>query len=94
MDAECPHVDQWAQFVRFRDYWTAQPGQRGVKADWDATYRNWIRKAADDTQRTNTARPNKSDRARQAVQAGIDLERMMGIADPGNRELTWESSPR
>lgn len=28
---------------KFRDYWTALPGQRGVKADWLATWRNWCR---------------------------------------------------
>lgn len=28
----------------FRDYWHAQPGQRGVKLDWAATWRNWIRR--------------------------------------------------
>jgi len=28
----------------FRDYWRAQPGQRGVKADWPATWRNWVRR--------------------------------------------------
>jgi hypothetical protein len=33
---------------KFRDYWHAQPGQRGVKLDWSLTWRNWIRKAADD----------------------------------------------
>lgn len=27
----------------FRDYWTAQPGQKGVKLDWDATWRRWVR---------------------------------------------------
>jgi hypothetical protein len=31
---------------RFRDYWRGMPGQKGVKADWDATWRNWVRKAA------------------------------------------------
>jgi uncharacterized protein YdaU (DUF1376 family) len=30
---------------RFRDYWVAIPGQRGVKLDWHATWRNWCRKA-------------------------------------------------
>ena len=30
---------------KFRDYWKAQPGQRGTKLDWDATFRNWIRNA-------------------------------------------------
>lgn len=31
----------------FRDYWRAQPGQRGVKADWSATWRNWMRTERD-----------------------------------------------
>ena len=28
---------------RFRDYWIAQPGAKGRKADWSATWRNWVR---------------------------------------------------
>lgn len=28
---------------KFRDYWHAVSGQKGVKNDWDATWRNWIR---------------------------------------------------
>lgn len=31
----------------FADYWTAQPGQRGVKLDWLATWRTWCRREAD-----------------------------------------------
>jgi uncharacterized protein YdaU (DUF1376 family) len=31
-------------FEQFKDYWTAQPGQKGVKTDWDATWRNWVRR--------------------------------------------------
>jgi hypothetical protein len=27
----------------FRDYWIAQPGQKGVKKDWAATWRTWVR---------------------------------------------------
>ena len=30
-------------FEKFKDYWIAQPGQKGVKLDWDATWRNWVR---------------------------------------------------
>lgn len=30
---------------RFRDYWLAKPGKDGVKLDWKATWRNWIRNA-------------------------------------------------
>jgi hypothetical protein len=32
---------------RFRDHWLAASGARGVKRDWQATWRNWIRKALD-----------------------------------------------
>lgn len=38
------------QLERFRDYWTAQAGTKGVKRDWDATWRNWIRRSATDFQ--------------------------------------------
>ena len=33
---------------KFRDYWKSQAGQKGVKLDWDSTWRNWVRKVADD----------------------------------------------
>lgn len=29
---------------RFRDYWVAESGQRAVKLDWLATWRNWVRR--------------------------------------------------
>lgn len=29
--------------ARFRDYWVAQPGSKGRKLDWPATWRNWVR---------------------------------------------------
>jgi len=28
---------------QFKDYWIAQPGQKGTKLDWEATWRNWVR---------------------------------------------------
>lgn len=33
---------------RFRDYWVSVSGQRGVKANWQATWRNWVRKHLDE----------------------------------------------
>jgi hypothetical protein len=38
----------------FRDYWISAPSQRGRKADWEATWRNWCRKAF----ATGPLRPN------------------------------------
>ncbi len=31
---------------KFRDHWLAQAGARGVKLDWSATWRKWVRNAA------------------------------------------------
>ena len=50
---------------RFRDYWTAQPGAKGRKTDWAATWRNWARRCQEQhTQpsRTPAPRSTTSDR--------------------------------
>lgn len=39
-----PELDPRDVFEGFRDYWVAQPGQKGVKTDWTATWRNWVRR--------------------------------------------------
>ena len=51
------------QIERFRDHWLSSPGQRGVKLDWNATFRNWIRRSADDHSRRNPRNraPHRSD---------------------------------
>lgn len=33
--------------AKFRDYWLAKSGSAGVKLDWSATWRNWVRRAAE-----------------------------------------------
>jgi hypothetical protein len=37
------HLSLSAELASFRDHFTSAPGQRGVKLDWDATFRNWLR---------------------------------------------------
>lgn len=32
--------------TKFREWWPAQPGQKGVKTDWGLTWKTWCRKAA------------------------------------------------
>ncbi len=46
---------------KFRDHWTAIPGQRGIKADWLAAWRNWCRneKPAESSSRANQVRTAK-----------------------------------
>lgn len=69
LPADCLLPPEWADFCKhqrpdlvprqvfdeFRDYWIAQPGQKGVKTDWDATWRNWVRRQ--NAPKTNSARP-------------------------------------
>lgn len=33
--------------ARFRDFWVAKAGQDGTKLDWQATWRNWVRRSAE-----------------------------------------------
>lgn len=39
--------DACTEGEKFKDYWRSQPGARGRKADWQATWRNWIRRAVE-----------------------------------------------
>lgn len=43
LKAEQPGADPKRVADRFRDYWISVPGAKGVKLDWEATWRNWAR---------------------------------------------------
>lgn len=74
---EAGHSQAWLadQLERFRDYWAAQPGAKGRKADWDATWRNWVRRA-DDPATSLSRRQQETDaqyaRARQRAASGVN----------------------
>jgi len=57
---ERPDLDIRQVAEQFKDYWVAQAGQKGVKLDWDATWRNWIRN-------TKAVKPNPYDVGRLTV---------------------------
>lgn len=40
---ERPDLDPEQVYERFADYWVAVAGSKGVKKDWFATFRNWVR---------------------------------------------------
>lgn len=42
--ANAPAAATSLEVDRFRDYWAAQPGAKGRKTDWAATWRNWARR--------------------------------------------------
>lgn len=41
---ERPDLDLATVTATFCDYWSAIPGGKGLKLDWEATFRNWVRK--------------------------------------------------
>ena len=41
--AERPELDVVKTAEGFIDYWLSVPGQKGVKLDWDRTFKTWIR---------------------------------------------------
>lgn len=63
-----PGIDHRGVTEAFVDYWRAQPGQRGVKADWPATWRNWLRREAE--KRPRGAQRGTTD---QRVHEGLEL---------------------
>lgn len=55
-----PELNAQKTFDQFKDYWIAQAGQKGVKLDWFATWRNWVRS-------TNAPKQNFADIVRVTV---------------------------
>lgn len=55
-----PELNAKKTFDQFKDYWVSQAGQKGVKLDWFATWRNWVRN-------TNAPKANPADIARVTV---------------------------
>jgi hypothetical protein len=76
---EKPNIDPCKTFEVFKDHWAAQPGQKGVKLDWFATWRNWVRREraeplklpADDNDLWKFAKDN-------------------GLQDPGRRDTNYQ----
>jgi uncharacterized protein YdaU (DUF1376 family) len=60
--SERPDLNPRKVFDSFKDYWVAKAGASGVKLDWTATWRNWVRNQ-------NIAKPlfNKADIAHVTV---------------------------
>lgn len=75
-----PHVDGRRETEKFRDYWSAKSGRDAAKVDWTATWRNWMRNAAD-----RTAPPvlngNKPSTTDSRVNAGLELARRYAEED-------------
>jgi hypothetical protein len=73
--------------AEFRDYWRAVPGARGVKLDWDATFRNRLRETAGRQKGRGNGSGKRSlvDAARElADRLGREKRERMRSADGGD----------
>lgn len=70
-----PELSPVKTFDQFKDYWIAQAGQKGVKLDWFATWRNWVRSTNApkqnpyDVVRLTVPRSNEPDAALEKIKA-------------------------
>jgi len=75
------------ELAKFRDYWIGKPGAGGLKLDWQATWRNWVRKAADD--RKARAGPRAGPPTSKATQ----LSQALRAAERFKNEQRYDTSP-
>lgn len=73
-----PGIDHRAVTERFVDYWRGVSGGKGVKADWVATWRNWLRRESEAHGRPSPARRGTTD---QRVEDAIDLARRLAAEE-------------
>lgn len=80
-------ADLEAEAEAFVDYWKAQPGARGVKLDWKATWRTWCRRANGQSGRGVRARTqvNRIELARQALEINLGIGGAGGDGDGAAR---------
>ncbi len=58
IEAGLPSERVKVEIAKFRDYWRSKAGANATKIDWQATWRNWIRKAVDDLEKIKNTNNN------------------------------------
>ena len=90
---EFPHLTRDAirrEAEGFRDYWISKP-DHATKLDWEATWRNWIRRAA--TQSQPRGSPRQSNRPPTMLELNTQLLAEMENADARRQEDHGQLEP-
>ena len=74
-----PGLDPERTWAIFQDHWRAKAGQGGVKLDWQATWRNWVRREGNGNGINRRAdgsggKTTKDERAKAAVLRGLAVK--------------------
>jgi hypothetical protein len=75
-ETERPDLSLQNTIASFVDYWTAKAGKDATKRDWDATFRNWVRKETSNRQTGPISRAEAT--ARYADEQFTEWERRYG----------------
>lgn len=87
--SEKPELNMTETFAKFYDYWIAQPGQKGVKLDWFATWRNWVRR--ENERGNNSGSHQQAPKQSLAARADEGLKRAQAIhGNPDDGKLVGE----
>ena len=89
-----PAGKQERELARFRDWAASATGPNAVKNDWDAAWRNWLRKADDDQGKTGNGGHSRHERsttrqtgervaARFAARSGGPADQLLSLSPPG-----------
>lgn len=70
-ESERPDLNPMEIEATFRDYWISQPGQKGRRADWEATWRNWVR-----NQKKTLQRPSIASKSQNQMTADLLMEEL------------------
>jgi len=65
--AQYPGIDAADEADTFRNHWTAKTGKDATKADWPATWKNWVKRAAKWQQERAPRQTGSGDDARRRV---------------------------
>jgi hypothetical protein len=73
-------IDPYKTFDEFKDYWVSIAGSKGIRADWTATWRNWVRRSFGKNPITKQA----DDKSWMFSNEGIEAKaRELGVSDYG-----------
>ncbi|WP_375682403.1 MULTISPECIES: hypothetical protein [unclassified Bartonella] len=74
------------EIAKFRDFWKACAGKNAIKRDWQATWRNWVRKAIEDLEKTKNTNNNGGNNGNYTQKQKSIGERIAdSLLDIGNR---------
>jgi uncharacterized protein YdaU (DUF1376 family) len=82
---ERPDLNPQKVFDGFKDYWVAKAGAAGIKLDWTATWRNWVRNQRQE-------RPNFADIAKVTVPSKVERDPVLVKLDE-DRKNTAPPNP-